>query len=85
MNTPTTPAPDSPPAEIPPTRWFYWVTFAARGGTGAVEMSQSEPITRGEHVTALQKTLAQNGGWTGAVITSFTLLRVEDTNGQVIG
>lgn len=80
MTTPTT---DSTTTTAPET-WFYWVAFTVRGGTGAVEMSQSERITRGEHVVALQRTLAQNGRLTGVVVTSFTLLRVEDATGQVI-
>ncbi len=48
-------------------------------------MSQSERITCGDHVAALQETLAQHAGLPSVVVTAFTLLRVEDADGQVIG
>jgi hypothetical protein len=86
VSTPTTPTRDNPPAEVPAARWFYWVAFFARGGAvGACEMSGPERITRGEHVTGLQETLARQVGLPSVGISSFTLLRVEDADGQVIG
>ena len=80
------PAPDNPPAEFPAARWFYWVAFFARGGAvGACEMSGPQRLTRGEHVTGLQETLARQVGLPSVGISAFTLLRVEDAAGRVIG
>jgi hypothetical protein len=62
----------------------YWVAYVAPGNaTAAGEVFTPGPITRGEQVLALQADIARAVGMSHVVITTWTLLRVEDTDGQV--
>lgn len=90
VTTPTTTqTPNTPPARTPVPAcgrtWFYWVAYSFNGGGGAVEVSYSVPITRGDHVRDIAKIIGSAGPVRELVVTSWTLLRVEDGAGQVIG
>ena len=71
------------PASTPDT-WFYWVAYAATGRFGSCQISMSVPVTRLEHVRAMESHITEDNGLPGIVILSWTLLRVEDADGRVI-
>jgi hypothetical protein len=65
-------------------RYWYWVAYFADGNAyGAAEVSMTEPLTHGEQVISLQTVLARDAGFSKVVITTWTLLRVEDVSPQV--
>jgi hypothetical protein len=85
----TTTTPDNQPALTPAPAtgrtWFYWMVYVFPGGTSAAEIFLKDPITRGAQVIEISAAVALQTGHPYVVFTSWTLLRVEDADGQVIG
>ena len=60
-------------------RYAYWVAYVGPGNaTAAGEVFTTEPLTRGDQVISLQASIARAVGMPRVVITTWTLLRVED-------
>jgi hypothetical protein len=65
-------------------RHWYWAAYVGPGAAFAAgEVATEGPITSGAQVIALQGVIARAVGLSDVVITTWTLLRVEDTDGQV--
>ena len=82
VSTPTTTAPPMPQART----WVYWFAYAAPGGyLGNIQITAGARLTHMEHLNDVRASIAQTSGKPDVVITSWTLMRVEDADGQVIG
>lgn len=85
MNTPDQASGPST-APTPVRAWVYRFGFLCEGGhTGYGRIKVGAPLTRKEDEAFARAAITQGSGLNGFVITSLTLLRVEDAAGQVVG
>ena len=58
-------------------KYHYLVAYSFNGGGGRAFVQRDVPITSREDVEGIEEAIKQQGDRPGAIITSFTLLRVD--------